>query len=103
MRCIASVALGHYPVAPRQVWYEVRMEPQRHPTVLLRAAWRSIRLDAIRAAVQDTIRGLHELDAVELLGRELSTLERSPDSSPLREALATCCDELREECGMPTE
>ena len=68
----------------------------------LRGAWKIFRLDAIRGVVQQTICDLEELGAGQVLGREPSGSELEVETGSLRAALDTCCDELREGCGLPT-
>jgi len=69
---------------------------------ILRGAWKIFRLDAIRGVVQQTICDLEELGAGQVLGREPSGTELEVETGSLRAALDTCCDELREGCGLPT-
>lgn len=67
-----------------------------HPVAILRAAWDSVRLDVIRAAAKATI-------------AELESQYGCEDGEPCRRgqlpastaALRACCDELREESGLP--
>lgn len=69
---------------------------------ILRSAWKIFRLDVIRAAVQQTIGNLEALTADEVLGREPSRSELDVETGSVRAALETCCDELRDGCGLPT-
>lgn len=68
---------------------------------ILRLAWSTFRLDEIRRVVGETICKLDELPPGRVLGRELSALETQPEDCPILEARAACCDELRQECGLP--
>jgi hypothetical protein len=69
---------------------------------ILRSAWSTFRLDAIRPAVQQTIGDLEALAAGQVLGREPSRSELEAETGSLCAALDACCDELREGCGLPT-
>jgi hypothetical protein len=69
---------------------------------ILRSAWKTVRLDAIRGVVRQTIGDLEELGADQVLGREPSRSELGVETGSLRAALDACCDELREGCGLPT-
>lgn len=72
-----------------------------HPTSFLRNAWRYIRLDTIRSATEAVIQELKELnrqDVLPLPGCEGT----SPPASASVAALLTCCQELREESGLPS-
>ena len=69
---------------------------------ILRSAWDTFRLDAIRGVVQQTIGDLEELTAGQVVGREPSRSELAAETGSLRAALDACCDELREGCGLPT-
>ena len=69
---------------------------------ILRNAWSTFRLDAIRAVVQEAIGNLEALTAGQVLGREPSQSELEGKTDSLRAALDACCDELREGCGLPT-
>jgi len=69
---------------------------------ILRSAWSTFRLDAIRGVVQQTICDLEELGAGQVLGREPSRSELEGETGSLRVALDACCDELRDGCGLPT-
>jgi hypothetical protein len=69
---------------------------------ILRSAWSTFRLDAIRGVVRQTICDLEELGAGQVLGREPSLSEAEVETGSLRAALDACCDELREGCGLPT-
>ena len=69
---------------------------------ILRSAWSTFRLDAIRGVVQQTICDLEELGAGQVLGREPSRSELEGETGSLRAALDACCHELREGCGLPT-
>ena len=69
---------------------------------ILRSAWKTFRLDAIRGVVQQTIGDLEELTAGQVLGREPSLSEVEVETGSLRAALDACCDELRDGCGLPT-
>ena len=88
--------------APRHtVWYcspvsEIRIG------VILRSAWKTFRLDAIRAVVQQTIGDLEALTASQVVGTEPSRSELEVETGSFRAALDACCDELREGCGLPT-
>ncbi len=69
---------------------------------MLRDAWKVVRLDAIREAVDQTICELHALHANNPPGR----LHVAPDDDAATHgavlaALDACCDELRDGCGMP--
>jgi hypothetical protein len=69
----------------------------RHPTAILRAAWLRVRLDVIRAAAAEAIAELEALDR---------SIADAPDPADVRSeaskaALLACCDELREEGGLP--
>lgn len=73
----------------------------RYPVAILRAAWRTLRLDAIRAAAT---RVIAELEALEVPGDiALSAVLGAPGAwhDASRAALSRCCDELREEAGLP--
>lgn len=70
--------------------------------VILRGAWKTFRLDVIRGVVRQTICDLEELGAVQMLGRQPSGSELEAGTGSVRAALDTCCDELREGCGLPT-
>jgi len=69
---------------------------------ILRIAWSTFRLDAIRGVVRQTIGDLEELAPGQVLGREPSRSELEVETGSLRAALDACCDELREGCGLPT-
>jgi len=69
---------------------------------ILRSAWKTFRLDAIRRVVRQTIVELEELAPGQLLGREPSRSELVVETGFVRAALDACCDELREGCGLPT-
>jgi hypothetical protein len=69
---------------------------------ILRSAWSTFPLDAIRGVVRQTIGDLEELAAGQVLGREPSRSELEVETGSLRAALDACCDELREGCGLPT-
>ena len=69
---------------------------------ILRSAWSTFPLDAIRGVVRQTIGDLEELAAGQMLGREPSRSELEVETGSLRAALDACCDELREGCGLPT-
>jgi hypothetical protein len=69
---------------------------------ILRSAWSTFRLDAIRGVVQQTICDLEELGAGQVLGREPSRSELEGETGSLRVALDACCHELRDGCGLPT-
>jgi hypothetical protein len=69
---------------------------------ILRSAWSTFRLDAIRGVVRQTIGDLEELGAGQGLAREPSGSEFAVETGSLRAALDACCDELREGCGLPT-
>ena len=68
---------------------------------ILRIAWSTFRLDAIRGVVRQTIGDLEELAPGQVLGREPSRSELEVETGSLRAALDACCDELREGCGLP--
>lgn len=68
----------------------------------MRSAWKTFRLDAIRAVVRQTIGDLEALTAGQVAGREPSRYELEVETGSLRAALDACCDELREGCGLPT-
>lgn len=70
--------------------------------MILRSAWKTLRLDAIRAVVRQTIADLEALTAGQVVGREPSRFEIESETGSVRAALDACCDELREGCGMPT-
>jgi hypothetical protein len=76
------------------------LNPQQ-PVAILRLAWSTFRLDAIRKVVGETIAKLDELPPKDVLGRELSALETQLEDCPILEARVACCDELRQECGLP--
>jgi hypothetical protein len=69
---------------------------------ILRSAWNVFRLDVIRAVVQQTIGDLEALTPEEVLGGEPSQSELDVETGSVRAALETCCDELRDGCGLPT-
>jgi len=69
---------------------------------ILRSAWKTFRLDAIRGVVRQTIVDLEEMAPGQVLGREPSRSELELETGSLRAALDACCDELREGCGLPT-
>ena len=69
---------------------------------ILRSAWKTFRLDAIRGVVRQTIVELEELAPSQLLGREPSRSELEVETGSVRAALDACCDELHEGCGLPT-
>jgi hypothetical protein len=69
---------------------------------VLRSAWKTFRLDAIRGVVQHTIDDLEGLAAGQVLGREASRFEQKEEMDSLRAALDACCDQLREGCGLAT-
>jgi hypothetical protein len=69
---------------------------------ILRSAWKTFRLDVIRAVVQQTIGHLEALTADEVLGRRPSRSELDVETGSVRAALETCCDELRDGCGLST-
>lgn len=75
----------------------------RHPTAILRAAWRRVRLDVIRAAAADAIAELEALDRSAVEGADTANTAAPPDvrADASRAALLACCDELREEGGLP--
>ena len=66
---------------------------------ILRDAWGVHRLDAIRGIVQHTIEGLHAIEPQHLLNRE-PTPSEALEGGPVDAALAACCDELRDGCGL---
>jgi hypothetical protein len=68
----------------------------------LRSAWKTFRLDAIRAVVEQTIGDLEALTAGQVAGWDPSRSELEVETGSLRAALEACCDELREGCGLPT-
>lgn len=67
---------------------------------ILRGAWKTVRLDALRVLVRRTIGDLEGLPTAQLLGRQPSRSE--VETGSVRAALDACCDELREGCGLPT-
>lgn len=69
---------------------------------ILRAAWKTHRLDAIRDVVQETIVELRARNPREVMGRGVSWFEELEDG-PLYAALDACCDELLDGCGLPVE
>ena len=69
---------------------------------ILRSAWKTFRLDAIRGVVRQTIADLEELAPGQVLGREPSRWELEGETGSLRVALNACCHELRDGCGLPT-
>ena len=69
---------------------------------VLKTAWSNVRLDTIRVVVRQTIASLEELDPRQALGREPSQAEIEVGTGSVRAALDSCCDELREGCGLPT-
>ncbi len=73
----------------------------QHPARILMLAWSTVRLDAIRAAVRAAVAELVEPPREDTLVCP-STGEERFASDPIGAALETCCQELREECGMPT-
>lgn len=81
-------------------WYRGRVTQTRIGGIL-RSAWSTFRLDAIRAVVRRTIGDLETLTAGQVLGREPSRSEFEVETGSLRAALDACCDELREGCGLP--
>ena len=68
---------------------------------ILRSAWKTFRLDAIRGVVRQTIGDLEDLAPGQVLRREPSRSELEVETGSLRAALDACCDELREGCGLP--
>ena len=85
--------LGVKPV----LWWH--MHGKHEPARIVREAWSVVRLDRIREVIDETIDKLQRLPPRELLGRELSSAELQFCENPIREALESCCDELRDECG----
>jgi hypothetical protein len=77
------------------------MNAKQDPAWVVREAWGVVRLDRIRDVVDETINRLREVHPRDLLGRELSSSELHPYANPIAEALQSCCDELRDESGMP--
>lgn len=69
---------------------------------ILRSAWKTVRLDTIRAVVERTIDHLEDVAADQVLGGQPSRSELEVDTGSLRAAFDACCDELREGCGLPT-
>ena len=69
---------------------------------ILRSAWKTFRLDAIRGVVRQTIGDLEDLAPGQVLGREPSQSELEVETGSLRVALDACCHELRDGCGIPT-
>jgi hypothetical protein len=89
------------PVLPHSTWYCSRVSEMRIRGIL-RSAWDTFRLDAIRGVVQRTIGDLEELTAGQVVGREPWRSELEVEAGSRRAALDACCDELREGCGLPT-
>ncbi len=73
----------------------------QHPASILRLAWTRVRLDALRSVTGAAIEHLERLSPEEVLGRAPSRQESQFDIDPTRAALEDCCEELREESGMP--
>jgi len=69
---------------------------------ILRSAWKTFHLDAIRGVVRQTIVDLEGLVPGQVLGRGPSGFERQEEMGSVRAALDSCCDELREGCGLAT-
>lgn len=67
----------------------------------MRDAWKVHRLDVIRGVVEGTIDQLRAGHPSEVMGRSLEWSEELTNG-PIRAALDTCCDELRDGCGLPT-
>ncbi len=72
----------------------------RDPAATVRRAWSTLRLPALQAIVNATISELERLAPQELLGRELTALERQREDNPITAALEAFCEELRDESGM---
>jgi hypothetical protein len=72
----------------------------RDPAATVRRAWSTLRLPALQAIVNSTIRELEQLSPRDLLGRELSPLESQSDNNPIAAALEAFSEELRDESGM---
>ena len=74
----------------------------RQLAIVLRDAWKTFRLDAIREVVQRTIGDLEAMDPRQVLGREALGSELDAKTGSVRAALDTCFNELRDGCGLPT-
>lgn len=68
---------------------------------ILRGAWNTTRLDVIRAAVERTIGSLEALNADQMLRWEPSRSALDLETGSVRAALDSCCNELRDGCGLP--
>jgi len=68
---------------------------------MLRGAWNTVRLDVIRAAVERTIGSLEALNADQMLRWEPSRSALDLETGSVRAALDSCCNELRDGCGLP--
>lgn len=77
-----------------------RVTDERNPVQILRLAWNDYRLDAIQGIVKATIQHIMTLERGDVLGRDLSDLERGGQPNPVGEALLACCEELRSEAGL---
>jgi hypothetical protein len=72
------------------------------PARLLRDAWSIVRLDAIRDFVAETIRRLGDIEPESLLNRTTAAADFPTPRDPIGRALEACSDELRSECGSPS-
>lgn len=75
------------------------LEP-KHPTAILRLAWKQVRLDTIRLAAGAAIEDIEELNRRDLLLHTAAGEETALSSSAAAAALRTCVHELREESGL---
>ncbi len=69
---------------------------------ILQSAWKTFHLDAIRGVVRQTIVDLEELVPGQVLARGPLGFERQEEMGSVRAAFDSCCDELREGCGLAT-
>jgi hypothetical protein len=76
------------------------MPIQEDPARLLREAWSTVPLTAIRAFVEQTIARLGTIKQDDLLGRAVSRTLAATALDPVRQALRACTEELRTESGM---
>ena len=70
------------------------------PARLLREAWSTVPLTAIRTFVGQTIARLGTIKPDDLLGRAVSSTLLGAAVDPVRQALRACSKELRTESGM---
>jgi hypothetical protein len=73
---------------------------ENDPVLAMQMAWSVYRLPQLHELTRSAIAGLQALAPEEVLGRELTSLDRS-ECSPVAEALEAACAELRAEAGMP--